>query len=64
MVLAGYYHETKQEKLTIEEFQKDMEGIYTTTANKSTIDESPRAYKNIDDIINFIGDTIEIEKNY
>lgn len=48
--------------LTVEQFQKDMEGIYTTTADKSTIDESPRAYKSIDDIINFIGDTVEIQK--
>ena len=48
--------------LTVEDFKEDMNGIYTTTANKSTIDESPRAYKSIDDIINFIDDTVSIEK--
>ena len=48
--------------LTVEDFKEDMNGIYTTTANKSTIDESPRAYKSLDDIINFIDDTVSIEK--
>ena len=48
--------------LTVEDFKEDMNGIYTTTANKSTIDESPRAYKSLDDIINFIEDTVSIEK--
>lgn len=37
-----------------------MEGIYTTTVNQGTIDESPMAYKPMEDIINNIGDTVEI----
>lgn len=51
-----------KDKLTVEQFQKDMEGIYTTTANQSTIDESPRAYKPLEDILNYIGDTIVVDK--
>lgn len=51
-----------KQTLTVDEFKQDMSGIYTTTANQSTIDESPRAYKSIDDIINFIDDTVSIEK--
>lgn len=32
-------------QLSLEEFKKDMEGIYSTSVCESTIDESPRAYK-------------------
>lgn len=48
--------------LTVEEFQREMEGIYTTTADRSTIDESPMAYKPIDEILKYVGDTVEIEE--
>ena len=37
-----------------------MEGIYTTCVNNSTLDESPMAYKNMDDIVSNIGPTAEI----
>ncbi len=48
------------EKLTMEEYQKQMAGIYTTCVNTSTLDESPMAYKNMDDIIANIEPTAEI----
>lgn len=51
-----------RQTLSVEEFKSDMKGIFTTTANKSTIDESPRAYKPIEDILSFIEDTITIDK--
>lgn len=51
-----------RKELKVEDFKFDMAGIYTTTANQSTLDESPRAYKPIEDILNYIGDTIIIEK--
>ena len=51
-----------KKELKVEDFKSDMAGIYTTTANQSTLDESPRAYKPIEDILNYIGDTIIIEK--
>ena len=37
-----------------------MEGIYSTTVNRSTIDRSPMAYKPMDEIIENIRDTVEI----
>ena len=37
-----------------------MDGIFTTSVNKSTIDESPMAYKTMDEIIGNIKDTVEI----
>lgn len=48
------------ERLTMEEFEKQMEGIYTTCVNADTLDESPMAYKNMDDIVANIEPTAEI----
>ena len=46
--------------LSMEEFQKEMEGIYTTCVVPDTLDESPMAYKSMDEIIAQIGPTAEI----
>lgn len=48
--------------ITLDEFKESMEGIYTTSVNTSTIDESPMAYKPIEDIVNNITDTVEINE--
>lgn len=37
-----------------------MEGIYTTSVNEKTLDESPFAYKSMEDIIGRIEDTVEV----
>ena len=49
------------ELIDLEDYQKSMEGIYTTSVSKSTIDESPFAYKDANEIINRINDTAEID---
>lgn len=49
-----------KKNLSVEEFKKQMEGIYTTSANASTLDESPMAYKGIENIVNNIAPTAEI----
>jgi len=51
-----------KQSFTLHQFKASMEGIYSTTVNKSTIDESPFAYKPMDEIIGNISDTAEIEK--
>jgi tRNA-splicing ligase RtcB len=51
-----------KQSFTLSEFKKQMEGIYTTSVSKATLDECPMAYKQMDDIINHIKDTVEIEK--
>ena len=51
---------TAFEKLTMEEYQKQMEGIYTTCVNTSTLDESPMAYKKMDEIVANIEPTADI----
>ena len=47
---------------TVSEFKKQMKGIYTTSVNAETLDECPMAYKGMADIVDYIGDTAEIEK--
>jgi len=48
------------ESLTMAEYESEMQGVYTTCVNSSTLDESPMAYKNMEDIVNNIGPTAEI----
>ena len=43
--------------LSLENFKKQMEGIYSSSVHKKTLDESPMAYKNMDDIIRNIAPT-------
>lgn len=47
---------------TVNEFEHQMEGIYTTSVNQDTLDECPMAYKNMMDIVENIVDTAEIYK--
>lgn len=49
-----------KECLAMDDFRKSMEGIYTTSVCEDTIDESPMAYKPMDEIVRLIGDTVEI----
>lgn len=46
--------------ISIEEYKDAMKGIYSTSVNESTIDESPMAYRSIDDIIDVVEPTVEI----
>ncbi len=61
---AGRIMSRKKAKETykLDEFKKAMEGIYTTSVVEETIDEAPFAYKPMQEIIDNIKDTVEIEK--
>jgi RNA-splicing ligase RtcB len=48
--------------LKMDEYEKSMRGIYSTSVNEKTLDESPMAYKNMDDIVANIGPTAKILK--
>lgn len=48
------------EKLTMEEYRAQMAGVYTTCVNSATLDESPMAYKNMDEIVENIKPTAQI----
>ena len=45
---------------TVSEFKKQMQGIYTTSVGSATLDECPMAYKSVSDIVDNIGDTVEV----
>jgi RNA-splicing ligase RtcB len=49
-----------KESISMSEYKKSMEGIFTTCVNNSTIDESPMAYKPMQEIVDNIQDTVEI----
>lgn len=48
--------------ITLTQFQKSMQGIYSSTVNKSTIDEAPFAYKPMKEILTHISDTAHVIK--
>lgn len=47
-------------KLSMKEYEESMKGIYTTSVNEYTLDESPMAYKSLDDIIDVIKDSVDV----
>jgi len=49
-----------KEVITLAEYKKSMEGIFTTSIHESTIDESPMVYKPMEEIISKIQDTVEV----
>jgi RNA-splicing ligase RtcB len=54
---------TKAKKtLSMEEFHSQMEGIYSTTVTENTLDESPMAYKRLEDIVDNVKPTVKIAK--
>lgn len=46
--------------ISMDEYKESMNGIYSTSVNHSTLDESPMAYKDTDTIMHLISDTCEI----
>lgn len=50
-----------KENLSLEEFQETMKGVYSTSVRLETLDESPFAYKPMEEIIENTKDTIEIQ---
>ena len=57
-----YSRNKAKETFTLEQFTKEMEGIYTTSVSANTLDESPMAYKTMKDIVDNITPTAEILK--
>lgn len=46
--------------LSLDEYKKSMEGIYTTSVSESTLDEAPDAYKSLEDIIDVIKESVDV----
>lgn len=49
-----------KQTLKIEDFESTMKSVWTTSVSANTLDESPMAYKSMDEIINNTKDTINI----
>lgn len=49
-----------KKSFTVSEYKKQMQGIYTTSVNSGTLDECPMVYKSVEDIVDNIADTVEI----
>ncbi len=50
-----------KEQVTMEQFEDSMQGIWSTSVVESTIDESPFAYKPMEEIIENIQDAVEVQ---
>ena len=46
--------------LDLKDYEVSMQGIYTTSVNKKTIDEAPMAYKSLEDILDVIRESVEV----
>nr|DAE73789.1 MAG TPA: tRNA-splicing ligase RtcB [Bacteriophage sp.] len=51
-----------KETFNLDEYKESMKDIYTTSINENTIDEAPFVYKPMQEIIDNIGDTVDIIK--
>lgn len=49
-----------KDSIAMNDFKHSMEGIFTTSVNESTLDESPMAYKPAEEIIELVKYTIDI----
>lgn len=47
--------------LKLEDYRKSMEGIYSTTVTKNTLDEAPMVYKDMQLILDNIEETVDVE---
>ena len=57
-----YSRSEAKSNIALTEYKESMKGIYSSCIGRGTIDESPMAYKDSEEIINAIGDTAEIKE--
>lgn len=55
-----YSRSKAKEVFTVEEYAKQMEGIYSSCINESTLDEAPFVYKDYQEIMECVEPTVEI----
>ena len=49
-----------RERLDMDEYRREMAGVYTTSVNEATLDEAPMAYKSLEDIIDVIRESVDV----
>ena len=50
-----------KERFTVDEFEKEMMCVYTTSVGANTLDECPMAYKEMNSILDNIEPTANVE---
>jgi len=55
-----YSRRKAKEKLSLEKFEQEMKDVWSSCVRKSTLDESPMAYKDASDILDNIDETVEV----
>lgn len=55
-----YSRKEAKERFTVSEFKDTMKGVYSTSVEEGTLDESPFAYKSIDMILPYLKDTVDV----
>jgi len=53
---------TDARSLSLDEYRKEMRGIWSSVIGKDTLEESPMAYKKPRDVLDYIGDTVKVEQ--
>lgn len=49
-------------KLNLDEYIEDMKGIHSATVSERTLGESPRAYKDVSQVIDYVRETVEVKE--
>jgi RNA-splicing ligase RtcB len=52
-----------KEEVNFEDYKESMKGIFSSSVKKSTVDESAFAYKDYQEIIDNIQETVKIKKH-
>jgi len=52
---------TDARSLSLDEYRRQMKGIWSSVICKDTLEESPMAYKKAKDVLDYIGETAEVE---
>lgn len=57
-----YKRSDMRQNFTVSQFKKAMAGIYSSCVSEGTLDEAPFAYRNLEDILQVIGDTVDVDQ--
>jgi RNA-splicing ligase RtcB len=53
---------TDARSLSLDEYHKEMRGVWSSVIGKDTLEESPMAYKKARDILAYIGDAVDVQQ--
>ena len=51
-----------KEHFTVSDYKREMKGIYSTCISRDTLDEAPFAYRNAEEIMKQMEETVRIRK--